>query len=91
MWVTEFGWCSDQREGGYVECQGNSLDQQAQYLVRAFQMSKENYPWMGVMFVWNLNFSTFQEWYTGPAHFSLLNGDWSPRPAYFALKNMPKN
>ena len=43
-------------------------------------MSKENYPWMGVMFLWNLNFSTFQDWYTGPAHFSILNGDWSPAP-----------
>ena len=32
---------------------------------------------MGVMFLWNLNFSTFQEWYTGPSHFSIINPDWS--------------
>jgi hypothetical protein len=45
---------------------------------------------MGVMFLWNLNFSTFQEWYTGPSHFSILNSDWSPRPAYWAVKNRPR-
>jgi polysaccharide biosynthesis protein PslG len=90
VWVTEFGWCSDQREGGYVECINNSLQDQANYTVRAFQKAQTDYPFMGVMFLWNLNFSTFQEWYTGPSHFSVLNPDWSPRPVYWALKNMPK-
>jgi hypothetical protein len=90
IWVTEFGWCSDQRDGGYGECINNSLQDQADYTVRAFQKAQQDYPFMGVMFLWNLNFSTFQEWYTGPAHFSILNPDWSPRPVYWALKNMPK-
>ena len=87
IWVTEFGWCSDFREGGYNECVQNTYDLQAQYTVRAFQRSQQMYPWMGVMFLWNLNFSTFQDWYTGPAHFSILNGDWSPRPVYTAIQN----
>jgi hypothetical protein len=90
VWLTEFGWCSDQREGGYVECINNSLQDQANYIVRAYQKAETDYPFMGVMFLWNLNFSTFQEWYTGPSHFAILNPDWSPRPAYWALKNMPK-
>ncbi|HMA37648.1 MAG TPA: cellulase family glycosylhydrolase [Chloroflexia bacterium] len=90
VWVTEFGWCSDQRDGGYVECIHNSLQDQANYIVRAYQKAQTDYPYMGVMFLWNLNFSTFQEWYTGPSHFSILNPDWSPRPAYWALKNMAK-
>jgi hypothetical protein len=87
IWVTEWGWCSDFRPDGYNECAQNTLDDQASYIVRAYQMSKEKYPWMGVTFLWNLNFSTFQDWYTGPAHFSLLNGDWSTRPAFNAIKN----
>ncbi|MGI8587040.1 MAG: cellulase family glycosylhydrolase [Chloroflexia bacterium] len=90
IWLTEFGWCSDKRDGGYVECINNSLDDQAAYEVRAYQKAQQDYPYMGVMFLWNLNFSTFQEWYSGPSHFSILNPDWSPRPAYWALKNMPK-
>jgi hypothetical protein len=46
------------------------------------------------MFVWNLNFAI--PWNAEgnllheQASFGVLNGDWSPRPAYIALKNMPK-
>jgi hypothetical protein len=89
MWVTEYGWCSDYREDGYGECKYNTLQQQGDYIVRAMQFAHKYYPWMGVMFLWNLNFSTFQDWYTGPSHFSIINPDWSARPAYFALKNRP--
>ncbi|HEX8597591.1 MAG TPA: hypothetical protein VF952_03650 [Chloroflexia bacterium] len=91
MWVTEYGWCSDMREGGYEECLFNTPDQQGQYIVRAMQYAKKYYPWMGVMFIWNLNFSTFQEWYTGPSHYSILNPDWSPRPAYRIIKDRPRD
>jgi polysaccharide biosynthesis protein PslG len=90
MWVTEYGWCSDYRPDGYGECKYVTPELQGQYIVRAIARSKEVYPWMGVMFLWNLNFSTFQEWYTGPSHFSILNADWSGRPAYFALRNRPR-
>jgi hypothetical protein len=91
MWATEYGWCTDYRPDGYQECKYNTPDDQGNYLVRAIEFSKKYYPWMGVMFIWNLNFSTFQPWYTGPSHFSIINGDWSGRPAYFALKNRPTN
>ena len=91
MWATEYGWCTDYRPDGYGECKYNTEQDQANYLVQAIEYSKHNYPWMGVMFIWNLNFSTFQEWYTGPSHFSIINGDWTGRAAYFALKNRPDN
>jgi hypothetical protein len=87
MWVTEYGWCSDVRPDGYGECKYTSPQQQGEYIVGAMQRSRKYYPWMGVMFLWNLNFSTFQPWYTGPSHFSILNPDWSARPAYFIIKN----
>ncbi len=89
MWVTEYGWCSDYREDGYGECKYNTQQEQGEYIVRAIQYAQNYYPWMGVMFLWNLNFSVFQEWYTGPSHFSIINSDWTGRPAYFALKNRP--
>ncbi len=87
MWVTEFGWCSDKREGGFGWC--NELDPatQADFIVRAIKMSKDKYPWMGVMTLWNLNFSTFQPGWTGPSLYSIINADFSPRPAYFAVRD----
>jgi polysaccharide biosynthesis protein PslG len=90
VWLTEFGWCSDARPDGYAECAETTPAQQASYTLWAITRARALYPWMGVMFVWNLNFSTFQEWYTGPSHFSLLNADWSARPVFDALKARPR-
>jgi hypothetical protein len=88
--LTEYGWCSDFRPDGYRECAETTEAAQAAYTVRAIARAQQSYPWMGVMFLWNLNFSTFQEPYTGPAHFSIVNPDWTTRPVYQAVKNLPK-
>ena len=87
MWVTEYGWCSDYRDDGYGECKFNTREDQGRYILGAMERSRRYYPWMGVMFLWNLNFSTFQPWYTGPSHFSIINGDWTGRPAYFMIRD----
>jgi hypothetical protein len=90
MWVTEYGWCSDFREDGYGDCRFTTREEQGIYTVAAMERARKYYPWMGVMFLWNLNFSTFQPWYTGPSHFSIINGDWTPRPAYDIIKARPR-
>ncbi len=90
IWLTEYGWCSDNRLDGYDECSETTTAQQAAYTIWAIERAERRYPWIGVMFLWNLNFSTFQEWYTGPSHFSILNPDWTPRPIYTALKGLAK-
>jgi hypothetical protein len=87
LWLTEYGWCSDFRENGYGECRYNTQQEQGEYTLAAMRRARTYYPWMGVMFLWNLNFSVFQPPYTGPSHFALLNSDWSPRPAYNIIKN----
>ncbi|HUP27724.1 MAG TPA: hypothetical protein VM409_04755 [Chloroflexia bacterium] len=92
MWLTEFGWSTYNTAKGYEYGQLISPETQAQYLVRAFEKGKNDYPWMGVMFVWNLNFSTLglpddDE----KVPWSVINKDFSPRPAFTALKNIPKN
>ena len=92
IWVTEFGWSTANGAPGYEYGADNSDQQQADYLVRAFQLARTQYPWVGAMFVWNLNFPAV----TGlPANdekvpFGIVNRDWSPRPAYRALQAMPK-
>lgn len=102
VWGTEFGWLLDSDEEG-VECDGDwevwgfawqqvSGQEQADYLVRAFQYADANWPWMGVMVVSNLDFSTVP-WYAtcDPLRwFSVLRPDGSPRLAYDALKAMDK-
>jgi hypothetical protein len=94
LWPTEFGWSTFENLGagapaGYEYANQNSEGEQAQWLVQAFQMSR-NWGWVGPMFVWNLNFAPV----SGPANekagFGILRADWSPRPSYSALQSMAK-
>ena len=91
MWLTEFGWDSSQTVvPNYQYSQYVSADQQGQYLAQAINLGK-GYPWMGLMFVWNLNFqSTTGNPSDEKYGWGVLNQDGSPRPAFNALKALPK-
>jgi polysaccharide biosynthesis protein PslG len=90
IWLTEFGWTTKNPAPGYEYGVYITEELQAQYLVRAFERAKTQYPWMGVMTVWQLNFATVVSDTDEKAAWGLLRADWSPRPSYLALKNMPK-
>ena len=95
IWLTEFGWATPNNTPGYEYGNSNSLELQAQYLTRALEIGRFRYaPWVGAMFVWNLNFAVFWGGAGNPQHeqasFGILNPDWSPRPSYTAIRNMPK-
>ncbi len=96
MWVTEFGWATRNNTPGYGFGNQISFEKQAQYIVRAYQMARTNYaPWMTGMFLWQLNFAVPWRAQGNELHeqasYGVINGDWSPRPAYLALKAMPKD
>ncbi len=81
---TEFGWAvSGNPQPGYEYARDNTPEEQAQWIVEAYQMAK-NWGWVGPMFLWNLDYGV-----TAPgtelANFGILN-----TPAYGALANMPK-
>jgi len=119
LWATEFSWLRDPSEDGAVpgwchnipEYRDNfgwmdvSEVQQANYITRAFQYADENWPWMGAMFVWNLDWHDY-DWLCEPArYFSLLKINYTdydpstdppPAPytttlAYDALAAMEKH
>ncbi len=89
MWITEFGWTTANQAPGYGYGKYVSEDQQAQYLTRAFALGR-TYPWMGVMFVWNLNFASITMPSDEKYPWGVLKADGTPRPSYNALKAMPK-
>jgi hypothetical protein len=72
--------------------------QQANFLVQAFQIAQSGdlAGYLGPMFMWNLNFSTLQNFTTSNAPsrpesgYSILNADTSPRMAYLLLQAAPK-
>lgn len=91
IWVTEWGWVTDNYTGGFEYGQYNSEAEQAQYTRRALEIAANDYqPWVGGMFLWNLNFVVSLGYYgyerDQQAAFSVLYKDWSPRPAYTEFK-----
>lgn len=90
IWLTEFGWTTKNEAPGYEYGQYNSEEQQAQYLARAYEIANTRYPWMGVMCMWNLNYSTIVPPTDEKHPWSIIHPDYTPRPAYGALKAMPK-
>ncbi len=94
LWATEFGWASIENiasapNPGYEYAATNTEALQADYLVKAMQIAKQS-GYMGVMFIWNLDFSVeVGGWWEG-SKFSVLRPDGTPRPAYHALARMPK-
>lgn len=64
VWATEFGWivtppayCLDDPSFSGRLWQLVSEEKQASNLVGAFQYAEEHWPWMGAMFIFNLNFN----------------------------------
>jgi spore germination protein YaaH len=82
IWPTEFGWGVDPSpKPGYEYEKFISPDQQAAWLVKAYQMMK-SWGWVGVATLWNLDFMDMGN-ETGAFH---VVG----RPAFDALAAMPK-
>lgn len=90
VWITEFGWATHNTTPGFEFGEQVSLEQQADYIVRAMRYTKEHYAWVDVMILWNLNFAPLKARDGDPlneqASFGILNADYSPRPAYTAIQ-----
>lgn len=91
VWITEFGWTTENQAPGYEYGVNNTEADVAEYLTRALEIARHEWDFVTGAFVWNLNWSTLatpdQEIYP----WSALNGDWSPRPAYEALREFEKD
>jgi polysaccharide biosynthesis protein PslG len=91
IWFSEFGYCSGSTPPpGYEYCKYLTAQNQADFLVGAFQKARA-LDYVGGMVVWNLNFqfavpATDEKW-----GFGVIRDDWTPRPAYSALAQMPKS
>ncbi len=91
VWITEYGWATPNNTPGYEFGNQISFETQRDYIVGAIWYTFNNYPWVSNMFLWNLNFSVLQrEAGRDPMHeqgsFSIVNADWSPRPAFFGIQ-----
>jgi Tol biopolymer transport system component len=94
IWITEAGWVLH-TSWNLVEHEATAVDeaQQAEYLARAYQKVRAEWPWVEAMFLFNLDFSSVP-WYPAAEPmrwYAILNPDRSPRPAYTNLKSQISN
>jgi hypothetical protein len=91
VWITEYGWATPNSTPGYEFGNQISYETQRDYIVGAINYTFDNYPWVSNMFLWNLNFTVLQrESGKDPNNeqgsFSIVDADWSPRPAFFGVQ-----
>lgn len=88
MAVLEFGWTSDEIHPAY-KWHAVTEQQKADYLVRAYQYAKKNWPYMGLM---SLIYIADPDWKPENEQYwwAITNPDGTKRPAFDALKAMPK-
>jgi hypothetical protein len=92
LWVTEFGWGSfdgfDAPPPLGAEFMVNVSEwQQAEYTLRAYELAHD-WPRIGPMILWNLNFAPWLGPQFSESGYSLLRPDGTPRPAYLALQTI---
>lgn len=103
VWATEFGWVLETSCNlGEHEWMQVSEAQQAEYLAAAYLYADTHWPWMGPMFLFNLDFATvyWYNWCDTMRWYSITyreepqdpgNSPILPRQAFFALRDMVKH
>jgi len=92
--VTEFGWASsegyDQYPAGFEFAQDNTLEEQAQYIVQAYQQMRDsNDVWLSFLF--NFDFGNKGNGPTDdPVPYSIVDTQGIPRPAFGEIAAMEK-
>jgi hypothetical protein len=98
VWGTEWGWllrhddCQSEWEAQGRWWQVVDETTQGEYIERAFAYAYDRWPWMGPMFLFNLDFS-LSGWYDAcdaVRYYAIRNADGSPRQAYETLRDMPR-
>jgi hypothetical protein len=93
VWFTEYEWgaATPPVPAGFEWTLGLTDSQVASFFVQSIQMIEQSRPWVGAIFIWNLNFRVFADPHTTQtALFGVLNPDWSPRVMYTQLAEVAK-
>ncbi|MBI2953534.1 MAG: hypothetical protein HYY30_04415, partial [Chloroflexi bacterium] len=93
MWITEYEWASTAPPVpvGFEWTTHLTEAQVSDFLVRSIESIQTSRPWVGAIFIWNLNFRTFGDPHVNEtAIFGILDPGFIPRPMYVALQNLAK-
>jgi polysaccharide biosynthesis protein PslG len=85
IWITEFGYPTVMPASS--ASQEVSEEQQAHWLPLAYEIARDQMPFVGEFTVWNVTHAVSPEDQVG---YSLVRADGSPKPSYAAVQSMPK-
>jgi len=89
IWIAEVGWNAVPNDPTIVqwgEFGRVTPEQQGEYLVRAYQRIRAEWPWVGVAFTWFFKPADEHERNQAKYYFRLVDPDFTPLPAYEAIK-----
>ncbi len=88
IWAMEIGWNALPKDFQGPAVFGRvDRQQQARYAAQAYERARREWPWMGVMNYWFFRRATDSEKSQPLYYFGLLEPDFTPWPAYQALKD----
>ena len=90
IWITEMGWTTQNSHPDFAFGADVSEEDQARYLVEAYQLVKEQYWYVEGLVIFNLNFANHVVPRDSAYSFSILDKNLQPRPAYLALLALEK-
>lgn len=94
VWITELGWVLHSSWNLVEHARsGVGLAEQGRYLARAYLKTRAEWPWVGALFLFNLDFGSVP-WYTAAEPmrwYAVLNPDRTPRDAYTNIKGQMTN
>ncbi len=86
VWITEYGWTTENMAPGYEYGANNTEEEVAEFLTRGLEICKDEWGWCTGAFIWNLNWSTLVEESDEKFPWSALEADWTPRPQFEAVR-----
>jgi hypothetical protein len=87
IWITEMNWNAPPADLPDRPFGDVTLEQQARYAVEAFERAQQEWPWLGVINVWFFKRATDAEADQAMYYFRLVEPDFTPLPAYYALQD----
>jgi hypothetical protein len=88
LWATEVGWTTEAVTDGQAWLQVTD-EEQAAYLVGAFEKARKEWPWLERLAVWNLSAGLDPD--DEKRGYSIVDDQYRPRPAYEALSAIHKS
>lgn len=86
IYIAEMGWNAVPDEVGDKRFGQVTEEQKARYLVEAFERIRREWPWVAVANVWFFKRASDRERNQSFYYFSIVEPDFTPLPAYEALK-----